>query len=62
MVDLAYNEFARQDLIAHIRAVKAAGLHFTLEIGPYPNRFAGVYSGAWYDQFFQQVQSSRTTR
>ncbi len=24
----------------------------------YPNGFAGVHSNAWYDQFFQEVQSS----
>jgi len=57
-VDPAYNDFPRQDLIAHIRAAKASGLHVALTAQPYPNGFAGVHTNTWYDQFFQQVQST----
>jgi hypothetical protein len=57
-VDPAYNDFPRQDLIAHIRAAKASGLHVALTAEPYPNGFTGVHTNTWYDQFFQQVQST----
>jgi uncharacterized protein (TIGR03437 family) len=46
-----------QDLIAHIRAAKAAGLHVSLSGGPYPPFFWGTHSSIWYDQLFQQVQA-----
>jgi len=57
-VDPAYNDFPRQDLIAHIRAAKASGLRVALAAEPYPNGFTGVHTNTWYDQFFQQVQST----
>jgi hypothetical protein len=57
-VDPRFNEFPLQDLLAHIRAAKAAGLHVALTPEPYPNGFTGSHSTTWYDQFFQQVQST----
>lgn len=49
--------FQPQDLLAHIRAAKAAGLHVALFSLAYPHNFTGVHSNAWFDQLFQQVQS-----
>ena len=57
-VDPAYGNFPRQDLIAHIRAAKASGLHVALTPQVYPNGFTGVHTNTWYDQFFQQMQST----
>jgi hypothetical protein len=55
--ELVYNSFPPQDLLAHIRAAKAAGLHVALRSDTYPHIFPGVHSTAWFDEFFQQVQS-----
>lgn len=57
-VDPRFNEFPEEDLRAHIRAAKAAGLHVALTAQPYPNGFAGAHSSAWYDRFFEEVQST----
>jgi hypothetical protein len=49
--------FPRQDLVAHIHAAKSAGLKVALKVEPFPNVFDGPNSTAWYDQFFDQIQS-----
>ena len=54
--ELVFNSFPPQDLIAHIRAAKAAGLHVALTSDPYPG-ISGMHSRAWFDQFFEQMQS-----
>lgn len=55
--ELIFDDFPPQDLIAHIRAAKAAGLHVALRSQMYPNSFALTQGDAWLDAFFQQVQS-----
>jgi uncharacterized repeat protein (TIGR01451 family) len=51
------NSFPREDLVAHIEAAKSAGLKVALKVEPFPNAFPGPNSNAWYDEFFNQVQS-----
>jgi uncharacterized protein (TIGR03437 family) len=55
--ELVLDDFPPQDLIAHIRTAKAAGLHVALKAQMYPNSFSLAQGNAWVDAFFQQVQS-----
>ena len=55
--ELIFDDFPPQDLIANIRAAKAAGLHVALKAQMYPNSFSLAQGDAWLDAFFQQVQS-----
>jgi uncharacterized protein (TIGR03437 family) len=55
--EIVFDDFPPQDLIAHIRAAKAAGLHVALRSEMFPNSFALNQGNAWLDAFFQQVQS-----
>jgi uncharacterized protein (TIGR03437 family) len=54
--DLVFDDFPPQDLIAHIHAAKAAGLHVALRSEMYPNSFALTQGKAFVDAFFAQVQ------
>ncbi|HKV39162.1 MAG TPA: hypothetical protein VJX67_08110, partial [Blastocatellia bacterium] len=55
--ELIFDDFPPQDLVAHIRAAKAAGLHVALRSQNFPNSFSFAQGKAWVDAFFQQVQS-----
>jgi uncharacterized protein (TIGR03437 family) len=55
--EFVYNSFPSQDLIAHIRAAKAVGLHVALGSFLYPGNFPGPRTESWLERFFGQVQS-----
>jgi uncharacterized protein (TIGR03437 family) len=55
--ELIYDDFPPQDLIAHIRAAKSAGLHVALRSQTYPNDFDFSQGTAYTDAVFQMLQS-----
>lgn len=55
--EIIFDDFPPQDLIAHIRAAKAAGLHVALRLEMFPPPASPTEGNARLDALFQRMQS-----